>query len=159
MQATLSIDASPGQKAALKCKVEGAEEVLICSLREGAQESTNLDLILDSYTEFSLVSKPKSTSISIHLAGYLIADSDEEEEAEEEDGTCCGLDHDHHHHHHTLQGQFHIGCIALALHSGICSSCLGGKIALKIHVLIHSMNTPSHISMIKNSGQVSCSCL
>ena len=106
LQATLSIDASPGQKAALKCKVEGADEVLICSLREGGQESTNLDLILDGYTEFSLASKPKSANVSIHLAGYLISETDEEQEEEQgEDGTCCGLDHDHHTHHHTLQGQ------------------------------------------------------
>ena len=124
MQATLSIDASPGQKAALKCKVEGADEVLICSLREGGQESTNLDLILDGYTEFSLASKPKSANVSIHLAGYLIAETDEEEEEdrEEEDGTCCGLDHDHDH-HHSLQGQYKVssknfnGPMHMSLHS------------------------------------------
>lgn len=86
----------------------GTEEVLICSLREGGQETTNLDLILDSYTEFSLETKAKSTKASIHLAGYLITESGEVEDTddEEEDGTCCGLDHDHHHHHHgQLQGQ------------------------------------------------------
>ena len=97
----MSIDAPKGEKAALKCKV-GNDEVLICSLREGAQESTNLDLILDSYTEFSVVTKTGSTKASIHLAGYLIAEGQEEEDDEldeDDEGTCCGLDHDHDHHH------------------------------------------------------------
>ena len=88
----------------------GNEEVLICSLREGGQETTNLDLILDTYTELSLATKAKNTKASIHVAGYLIAESEEEEEEDDEDaGTCCGLDHDHHHHHDHLQGQ-HRSC-------------------------------------------------
>lgn len=106
----MSIDAPQGEKAALKCKV-GNDEVLICSLREGGQESTNLDLILDSYTEFSLVSKSGSANASIHLAGYLIAEGEEEDEDDEEydeedaeDGTCCSLDHDHHHDHSGWEG-------------------------------------------------------
>lgn len=105
MQATLSLDAAPGEKAALRCKV-GNEEVLICSLREGGQETTNLDLILDSYTEFSLATKSKGSKASIHLAGYLIPEGEEGHELEdgEDDGTCCGLDHNHQH-DGQLQGQ------------------------------------------------------
>ena len=89
----------------------GTEEVLICSLREGGQETTNLDLILDSYTEFSLVTEGKATGTSIHLAGYLIAEEEEGEEEEEEedsdegDELCCG-GHSHGHlHSHDGQGR------------------------------------------------------
>lgn len=103
LQATLSLEASSNERAALRCKVEGNDEVLICSLREGTQETTNLDLILDSYTEFSLATKSKNSKASIHLAGYLVAEEDEDdgemEGEEDEDGTCC--DHEHHH------GQYH----------------------------------------------------
>ena len=45
-QATLSMDAQPGQKVGLLCKVaEDDEGTLLCALREGGTESQSLDLI------------------------------------------------------------------------------------------------------------------
>jgi len=110
---------------AVSCKV-GEEEIFICSLREGGQECVNLDLVLSSYSEFSLVhatSGKKGSGggggkggggASIHLAGYLMQDSEDSEEDEEDmegiegEGGCCDGTHDHahhHHHHHGLQGR------------------------------------------------------
>jgi len=81
--------------------------VLICSLREGGQECVSLDLVLSSYSEFTLVSNKKlGGKASIHLAGYLMEDSEGEEEEEEDDGDCCGHDYDHHHHSH--EGRNHM---------------------------------------------------
>jgi hypothetical protein len=45
-QATLSMDAKPGQKVGLLCKVaEDDEGTLLCALREGGTESQSLNLI------------------------------------------------------------------------------------------------------------------
>jgi hypothetical protein len=103
-QATLGIDAANGERVAVSCKVE-EDQVLICSLRDGVQECVNMDLVLSSYSEFSLFSSKKQGSkASIHLAGYLMAESDEEEE-EGDDGDCCAHNHAH---HHTHEGQNHM---------------------------------------------------
>ena len=49
MQATLSLDASTGERVGVTAKVEeDGPDALICSLREGASESQRLDLIFDS---------------------------------------------------------------------------------------------------------------
>ena len=47
VQACLSTSAKPGAKAALKVKVGEGAALLVCALREGATESTGLDLIFD----------------------------------------------------------------------------------------------------------------
>ena len=81
LQATLAPDTPAGQKAAVKCKV-GDDEIFICSLREGAQESTSLDLAFDSYTEFHLVGGAEA---KVHLAGYIMPEYSEEESDEDDD--------------------------------------------------------------------------
>jgi hypothetical protein len=76
MQATLSLDASAGEKVGVTCKVGGGgedgQEVLICSLREGATESHSLDLIFDHYTEFRV-----QGNASVHLTGYYMPEFEE----------------------------------------------------------------------------------
>ena len=93
MQATLGLEATPNERVALKCKI-GNEEVLICSLREGTSESTNLDVLLDQYSELSVQSNQKKTSTSIHVTGYhapdepqvmMRGDDEEEEDIDDED--------------------------------------------------------------------------
>ena len=69
----------------------GDDEIFICSLREGAQESTGLDLAFDSYTEFQLVGGAEA---KVHLAGYIMPeypeeDSDEDDDDEADDGNFC----------------------------------------------------------------------
>lgn len=64
----------------MKVKV-GDDEIFVCSLREGGQETTTLDLSFDSYTEF-LLHGPETASI--HLAGYVV-DVEEEDEDEDDD--------------------------------------------------------------------------
>lgn len=68
------MDAKAGQKVGLTCKVgeNGDEELLLCTLREGASESQSLDLIFDHYTEFKV-----HGNASVHLTGYYIPDYDE----------------------------------------------------------------------------------
>ena len=67
-QATLAMDAQPGQKVGLLAKVSEEDEgTLLCALREGGTESQSLDLIFDSYTEFSVVG-----DAAIHLSGYYM---------------------------------------------------------------------------------------
>ena len=67
-QATLAMDAQPGQKVGLLAKVsEDDPGTLLCALREGGTESQSLDLIFDSYTEFSVAG-----DAAIHLSGYYM---------------------------------------------------------------------------------------
>jgi len=66
-QATLAMDAAAGQRVGLSAKVGDGPAVLLCSLREGGQESCNLDIVLDSYSEFSVTG-----GAAVHLAGYYM---------------------------------------------------------------------------------------
>ena len=61
------MDAEAGQRVGLAAKVGDETEVLLCSLREGGQESANLDIVLDRYTEFAV-----HGAASVHLAGYYM---------------------------------------------------------------------------------------
>lgn len=47
LQVCLSTSAKPGAKAALRVRVGEGAPLLVCSLREGATESTGVDLIFD----------------------------------------------------------------------------------------------------------------
>jgi len=60
-------DAAAGQRVGLSAKVGDGPAVLLCSLREGGQESCNLDIVLDSYSEFSVTG-----GAAVHLAGYYM---------------------------------------------------------------------------------------
>ena len=66
-QATLALDAAAGQRVGLSARVGDGPAVLLCSLREGGQESCNLDIVLDSYSEFSVTG-----GAAVHLAGYYM---------------------------------------------------------------------------------------
>lgn len=76
VQATLALDAKPGEKVGITCKIGGededGQEVLICSLREGNTESQSLDLIFDQYTEFKV-----QGNSSVHLTGYYMPEYEE----------------------------------------------------------------------------------
>ncbi len=61
------MDAAAGQRVGLSAKVGDGPAVLLCSLREGGQESCNLDIVLDSYSEFSVTG-----GAAVHLAGYYM---------------------------------------------------------------------------------------
>lgn len=91
LQATLGLDAASNEKVALCCKV-GKAETLICSLKEGSTESTNLDIVLDQYAEFSVkTNAPQNAQGSIHLIGYhVIENEQEEEDGDEEMGDEIG---------------------------------------------------------------------
>lgn len=71
MQATLSMDAENGTKVGVTCTLgeDGDEEVLLCTLREGATESQSLDLVFDHYTEFNV-----KGNAAVHLTGYYMPD-------------------------------------------------------------------------------------
>jgi hypothetical protein len=65
-QATLA----PGDsntRSILSCKVDDGEPIMLCSLREGVQESANLDLVYDRYTEFTV-----EGAAAVHLSGYYM---------------------------------------------------------------------------------------
>lgn len=114
------------------CKV-GTDEVLLCSLREGALETTNLDLVLDSYTEFSLAPKNKQSKASLHLAGYLIPEEEGsmEDDEDDEEGTCCSLDRSHNHHQHragNLQGQHRLQKRRTSLGLSGCDASLSAAV-------------------------------
>ena len=67
VQATLAMDAAPGQRVGVSAKVGDEKEVLLCALREGGQESANLDIVVDHYTEFAVHGQA-----AVHLAGYYM---------------------------------------------------------------------------------------
>jgi FK506-binding nuclear protein len=85
-QACLAPDAPRGARAVVLLRVGDADPLAVCSLREGAAENCNLDLILDQYTEFSV-----QGGAAVHLTGYFMpdyeldvgGDGDEEDEEEE----------------------------------------------------------------------------
>ena len=76
VQATLAMDAPQGQRVGISAKVNDEPEVLLCSLREGSQESANLDIVLDHYTEFAV-----HGGAAVHLAGYYMPAYEQEEGA------------------------------------------------------------------------------
>ena len=100
-QACLDPGAKKGSKAVLMLKSADDGPYAICSLREGSVESVNLDLLLEDYSEFSIVG-----NASIHLTGYHMPqdddgpgfegdDGDDEDfEAFEEDPDLLGFDAD-----------------------------------------------------------------
>ena len=100
-QACLDPGAKKGSKAVLMLKSADDGPYAICSLREGGVESVNLDLLLEDYSEFSIVG-----NASIHLTGYHMPqdddgpgfegdDGDDEDfEAFEEDPDLLGFDAD-----------------------------------------------------------------
>jgi hypothetical protein len=65
-QATLAPGESSG-RSILTCKVDDGVPIMLCSLREGAQESASLDLVYDRYTEFRV-----EGGAAIHLSGYYM---------------------------------------------------------------------------------------
>eukprot|EP00889_Picochlorum_renovo_P005457 jgi/Picre1/32487/NNA_007833.t1 len=71
-QACLDPEAKKGAKAVLLLKSSDEGPYAVCSLREGGTESVSLDLLLEDYSEFSVVG-----SASIHLTGYLMPRDDE----------------------------------------------------------------------------------
>ena len=70
------MDAAPGQRVGVAATVGDEQEVLLCSLREGGQESANLDIVLDHYTEFAV-----HGGAAVHLAGYYMPAYEQEEGA------------------------------------------------------------------------------
>ena len=70
------MDAAPGQRVGVSAKVADEQEVLLCSLREGGQESANLDIVLDHYTEFAVRGEA-----AVHLAGYYMPAYEQDEGA------------------------------------------------------------------------------
>lgn len=70
------MDAAPGQRVGISAKVSDEQEVLLCSLREGGQESANLDIVLDHYTEFAVRGEA-----AVHLAGYYMPAYEQDEGA------------------------------------------------------------------------------
>lgn len=84
-QACMAPGASKNAKATLMVRVGDNEEPLaVAALREGASESVALDLVLDQYTEFSVIG-----NATVHLTGYYMPeyaiDGDSDEEDDEED--------------------------------------------------------------------------
>lgn len=71
-QACLDPGAKKGSKAVLMLKSGDDGPYAICSLREGITESVNLDLLVEDYSEFSIVG-----SAGIHLTGYHMPHEDE----------------------------------------------------------------------------------
>ena len=67
LQASLGVAASKGARCALHVKVGDGEPLVVCCLREGGTESTGLDLIFDSYAEFSV-----EGPAAVHLTGYYM---------------------------------------------------------------------------------------
>ena len=85
------MDAAPGQRVGISAKVADEQEVLLCSLREGGQESANLDIVLDYYTEFAVRGEA-----AVHLAGYYMPAYEQDEGAPQPaqvlsvtSGKCC----------------------------------------------------------------------
>lgn len=71
-QACLDPEAKKGAKSVLLLKSSDEGPYAVCVLREGGTESVSLDLLLEDYSEFSVVG-----SASIHLTGYLMPRDDE----------------------------------------------------------------------------------
>jgi hypothetical protein len=69
-QATLA-PGGKGGRSVLLAKFGNAKPIMLCSLREGLLECTDLGIVVDEYTEFIV-----EGAAAIHLAGnYLPADS------------------------------------------------------------------------------------
>ena len=79
-QACLAPGSSKGAHVTVLLKVADGSPLAITSLREGKMDSTALDLVLDSYAEFSV-----HGTGAVHLTGYYIPAYDLEEEESEED--------------------------------------------------------------------------
>jgi len=82
-QACMAPGASKNAKATLMLRVGDIEEPLaVAALREGASESVALDLVLDEYTEFSVIG-----NATIHLTGYYMPEYaiDGDHDVEDED--------------------------------------------------------------------------
>jgi FK506-binding nuclear protein len=85
-QACMAPGASKNAKATLMIRVGDNEEPLaVAALKEGATESVALDLVLDQYTEFSVIG-----NATVHLTGYYMPeyaiDGDGGEDDDEEEG-------------------------------------------------------------------------
>jgi hypothetical protein len=69
-QATLAPGGGSGTSILL-AKIGNAKPIVLCSLREGLLECTDLGIVVDGYTEFIV-----EGAAAIHLAGnYLPADA------------------------------------------------------------------------------------
>lgn len=92
-QACLDPGAKKGSKAILMVKSHDDGPYAVCSLREGGTESVSLDLMLEDYSEFSVVG-----NASVHLTGYQMPQDDDggdmygEEDDFDEDGALLGYD-------------------------------------------------------------------
>lgn len=71
-QACLDPGASKGSKSVLMLKSGDDGPYAICSLREGGNESVSLDLLVEDYSEFSVIG-----TAAIHLTGYLMPQDDD----------------------------------------------------------------------------------
>ncbi len=87
-QACLDPGAKKGSKGVLMLKSGDDGPYAICSLREGGTESVNLDLLVEDYTEFSIVG-----NAGIHLTGYHMP-QEEDGPGFEEDGDLDEEDED-----------------------------------------------------------------
>jgi FK506-binding nuclear protein len=74
-QAVLGSRAVKGERVVLKCRRadEGQDDIYLCSLRSGHQESCLLDLMFDEYVEFSI-----DGDTAVHLTGYTITYEEDE---------------------------------------------------------------------------------
>jgi FK506-binding nuclear protein len=92
-QACLDPGAKKGSKAILMVKSHDDGPYAVCSLREGGTESVSLDLMLEDYSEFSVVG-----NASVHLTGYQMPQDDDggdmydEDDEFGEDGALLGYD-------------------------------------------------------------------
>ena len=83
LQASLGVAASKGARCALHVKVGDGEPLVVCCLREGGTESTGLDLIFDSYAEFSV-----EGPAAVHLTGYYMPEYELGESTPPGDAWC-----------------------------------------------------------------------
>ena len=88
---------APGSKgtATILVKVSSDDKPLaICTLKHGSRESLSLDLIFDSYTEFTI-----SGNATVHLTGYYMPEfevqpDDDDDDSEDDYDNDFGLDMD-----------------------------------------------------------------
>jgi len=79
-------DGTDKGRVTLRCKTQShedeelGEEIILASLSAGAHESQTLDLIFDSYTEFTVVGKRE-----VHVAGYYVPEEEVPESDDEDD--------------------------------------------------------------------------
>jgi len=80
---------SKSKRATLLVRVSEGAPLAVCALREGACESSSLDLVLDEYTEFSVVG-----NADIHLTGYFMPEYelDRDEDDDDDDDMAMGME-------------------------------------------------------------------